>query len=197
MNYVFYGCDTETTGLDPIKNDVIELSLYRLSDNEQKTWLIKPINLNNIDAVALKINGHKLEDLCGETKFGRDTYKDAGSVLVEVENWLTEDNAPTQNRCLIGHNVGFDKNMLEQLWEKCQATDSFPFGRRMIDTMITELFLDYCQDSFAEGYSLKNLSKKYDVKNEKAHSAAADIKCTVDIFRKQAGFFKRALTAQK
>ena len=197
MNYVFYGCDTETTGLDSVKNDVIELSLYRLSDDVQKTWLLKPTNLEHIDAIALKINGHKIEDLRGETKFGRDTYKEPSQVIIEVENWLQEDGVATANRCIIAHNAAFDKAMLEKLWEKCQAFDSFPFGRRFMDTMITELFLDFCQGSFAEGYSLKNLSKKYDVKNEKAHSAAADTKCAVEVFRKQTAFFKKALGSQK
>ena len=191
--YVFYGIDTETTGLDSVKNDVIELSIYRLSDDVQKTWLLKPINIENIDVVALRINGHKMEDLKGLTKIGRETYLETSYVLVEVENFLSEDGVPTENRCLIGQNVAFDKAMLEQLWIKCGAHDSFPFGRRVLDTMITELFLDYCKNDFAEGYSLKNLAKKYEIKNEKAHSASADTKCTVEIFKKQAEFFKSVL----
>jgi len=193
MDYVFYGVDTETTGLSSVKNDVIELSIYRLSDDVQKTWTIKPISIENIELGALRVNGHKLDDLKMLTKFGRDTYRDPKEVIVEIENWLQEDGVPTENRCLIGHNVAFDKAMLEQLWIKCEAQDSFPFGRRVLDTMITELYLDYCKDEFAIGYSLNNLSKKYNVKNDKAHSAAADTKCTVEVFRKQTEFFKKAL----
>src|SRR5208283_3618924 len=177
--YVFYGCDTETTGLDSVRNDVIELSLYRILDDVQKTWLIKPINIDNIDVGALRVNGHKMENLKGLTKEGREIYLEASSVIIEIENFLAEDGVPTENRCLIGHNIAFDKAMLEQLWKKCNAFDSFPFGRRVLDTMIQELYLDFCKNDFAEGYSLKNLSKKYEVKNEKSHSAAADTKCTV------------------
>jgi len=191
--YVFYGCDTETTGLDSVRNDVIELSLYRILDDVQKTWLIKPINIDNIDVGALRVNGHKMENLKGLTKEGREIYLEASSVIIEIENFLAEDGVPTENRCLIGHNIAFDKAMLEQLWKKCNAFDSFPFGRRVLDTMIQELYLDFCKNDFAEGYSLKNLSKKYEVKNEKSHSAAADTKCTVEIFRKQAEFFRLAL----
>ena len=193
MKYVFYGVDTETTGLDSFKNDIIELSIYRLSDDIQKTWLIKPTNVDNIEVGALRVNGHKMEDLKGETKIGRDSYKLAREVIVDVENFLAEDSVPTENRVLIGHNISFDKAMLEQLWKKCDAFDSFPFGRRVLDTMIQELYLDFCKDDFAEGYSLKNLAKKYEIKNDKAHSAAADTKCTVEVFRKQAEFFRKAL----
>ena len=57
-NYEVYCLDTESTGLDSIKNVVIELSIYKLSNDEQKTWFIKPINSNNIDIAALRINKH-------------------------------------------------------------------------------------------------------------------------------------------
>jgi DNA polymerase III epsilon subunit-like protein len=188
--YVFYGCDTETTGLT-LEHDIIELSIYRLSDDAQKTWFLKPLNTKNIDEGALRVNKHILADLLGETPYGRETYKDPTKVLVEIENWIAEDDVPASNRCLIGHNVGFDKGMMEQLWKKCNAIDTFPFGRRFLDTMQIELMLDFCKNDFAEGYSLNNLSKKYGVKNEKAHSAAADTKCTVDIFRKQSDLISK------
>lgn len=191
--YVFYGCDTETTGLDSVKNDIIELSIYRLSDDVQKTWLIKPTNVDNIDVGALRVNGHKMEDLKGLTKEGRETYLESSLAIIEIENFLSQDIVPAENRVLIGHNINFDKNMLEQLWKKCNAFDSFPFGRRILDTMITELYLDYVKDDFAEGYSLKNLAKKYEIRNEKAHSAASDTKCTVEVFRKQVEFFRKML----
>lgn len=196
INYIFYGCDTETTGLDPVKNDIIELSLYR-PDDIQKTWLIKPTNINNIDTAALRINGHKIEDLKGETKYGRETYIEPKQAIIDIENWLFEDGIPTANRCLVGHNVNFDKNMLEQLWNKCEAADSFPFGRRCLDTMQIEIMIDYAGDTEAEGYSLKNLAKKYAVKNEKAHSAAADTKCMIDVFKKQVEYFQSLLKCAK
>ena len=193
MNFVFYVADIETTGLDLVKHDVIELSLYRMgdnSDNAQKTWCFKPLNPDQIEAAALKINGHKLDDLLHKTREGRERYLDPVSTIVEVENWLSEDGVPAETRFLIGQNVGFDKQRLEQLWSKCNASDSFPFGRRMIDTMMIELFFSYCQGQFAEGYSLNNLVKKYGVTNTKAHTAAADVRATKEVFEKQVEYFR-------
>jgi len=192
--YTFYCLDVETTGLNPIDNDIIELSIYRLSDDVQKTWCIKPLNVEKSDPGALRVSGHKLEDLKCETKFGRDTYKDPNSVIIEVENFLSEDCMPAESRVLIAHNASFDKMMLEYLWKKCNAFDSFPFGRRVLDTMVNELYIDFCKNDFAEGYSLKNLSKKYNVHNDKAHSAAADTKCTVEVFKKQTEFVRSLLS---
>lgn len=196
MNYTFYVTDIETTGLDSHKHDVIELSLYRLgADAEvaQKTWCLKPLNPDAIDPVSLKINGHKLEDLLHKTKEGRERYLDPNQVLVEVENWLAEDNVRREDRFLIGQNVSFDKERLEQLWVKCNSEDSFPFGRRIIDTMVVELFFDFCKGQFAQGYSLANLLKKYGAKNEKAHTAAADVKATKEVFEKQVEFMQKIL----
>lgn len=192
-NYELLIVDIESTGLSVINNDVIELSIYRLSNDEQKTWCIKPINMNNIEAGALKVNQHKLEDITHQTKYGQDTYLEAEKVIVEVENWLSSDNMPAANRIMVGQNVGFDKAMLEQLWIKCNSFESFPFGRRILDTMCIELFFDHCKGQYAEGYSLKNFTKKYGVKNEKAHSAASDTLATKQVFEKQVDYFRSLL----
>ena len=193
MDYVIYVGDVETTGLDERKHDVIEVSLHRLTDDVQKTWCLKPLNPSEIDADSLRINGHKLEDLLHKTAEGRARYLEASKVIIYIENFIMEDGVPTTQRILAGQNVGFDKNFLDWLWRKCDSQDSFPFGRRMLDTMMVEFFLDLCRDKMSEGYSLNNLTKKYGLKNEKAHSAAADVKVTKDILLKQIEYFKSKL----
>lgn len=191
--YTLYALDIETTGLDFVKNDIIEISLYRLSDDTQKTWCLKPLNFETIEPAALRINGHKLEDITHKTSIGRSTYLEPSKVIIDIENWIMEDNSSAENRVLIGHNIGFDKYFIESLWKKCNSFDSFPFGRRTMDTMTIEFFKDLIKDDMAEGYSLNNLTKKYGVKNEKAHSAAADTKATKEVFEKQVEYFKKLL----
>lgn len=197
MDYVIYVGDVETTGLDERKHDVIELSLHRLTDDVQKTWCLKPLAPADIDMDSLRINGHKLEDLLHKTAEGRARYLEASKVIIDIENFIMEDGVPTTQRILAGQNVGFDKAFLEWLWRKCDSKDSFPFGRRMLDTMQIEFFLDLCRGKMSEGYSLKNLTSKYGLKNEKAHSAAADVKVTKDVLLKQVETFKKALDAVK
>ena len=196
MEFIIYVCDTETTGLDSRVNDVIELSMYRVNDDVQKTWCLKPFNLDAIDLAALRINGHKLEDIKHQTKYGKETYLDPVKTIVEIENWMMEDNVSSENRVMCGHNVGFDRDMITQLWNKCNSKETFPFGRRSMDTMMVEFMIDYAKGQFAEGYSLNNLVKKHGVKNEKAHSAASDTKATKEVFEKQMGFLKKALSSK-
>lgn len=192
--YSFYVGDVETTGLVLGESEIIELSLIRLKDDVQKTWLIKPSNPSKIDMGALKVNGHKYEDLTHITKYGKENYIEPAKAIVEIENWLLEDNVSTLNRVLCGQNVAFDHNMMNFLWRSQNAADSFPFGRRTLDTMQIEFFLDLAKNSgMAEGYSLSNLTKKYNVKNEKAHSAAADTLATKEVLKKQVEFFSKIL----
>jgi DNA polymerase III alpha subunit (gram-positive type) len=192
-NYSFFTLDVETTSLSLIDGDIIELSIFKMSDGTQKTWCLKPLNPDKIDLGALKVNNHKLDDLLWKTKEGREKYLEPSDVLVEVENWIADDNLPAERHCIIGHNAGFDKQRLEFLWEKCGAQDSFPFGRRYIDTMILELAFDYAKGQFAEGYGLKNLTKKYGVKNERAHSAASDTIATKQVFDNQIEYLQKLI----
>jgi DNA polymerase III epsilon subunit-like protein len=193
MDYVIYVVDVETTGLDDRVGDIIEVSLHRLTDDVQKTWCIKPINPQNIDMESLRINGHKLDDLLHKTKEGRERYLDPMKALIEIENFVMEDGVPNTQRILAGQNTYFDKSYLEQQWIKCQSKDSFPFGRRVLDTMMIEFFLDLCKEQMAEGYSLKNLTKKYGIVNTKAHTAAADVAATKEVLVKQISQFKKIL----
>lgn len=192
--FELYLVDTETTGLDYMKNEPVEISIYKLSDDTQKTWCLKPINMDSIHPDALRVNGLKLEDLKGMTQEGRDKYKPAAKILVEIENWLMEDCVTSDDRLLVGQNIGFDKEMLLRLWEKCDTLGTFPFNKKYeFDTMQIELFLDFCKGEPPMGYSLNKLVKKYGIKNEKAHSAAEDVKATVAVFRKQIENFKKII----
>jgi len=76
QGYEFWVLDVEATGLVAADHDVIELSLLRMKTGHQKTWKIKALNFETIDDVALRINGHKKEDITWQTKFGRENYQD-------------------------------------------------------------------------------------------------------------------------
>ena len=195
MDYAMYVIDTETTGLDPYKYDIVELSIYRLKDDVCKTWQIQPTHPENFELGALRVNGLKIDDLQHKTEFGRKTYRDPNKVIVEVENFFAEDGVPAIQRLCIGHNIPFDMAFMKQLWIKCNAEDSYPLDRRFFDTMTIELFLDYCRGEMSNSYSMLNVIKKYGIKNEKAHSAEADTRATKDLFLKQVELFKKVLNA--
>ena len=190
--YELYVLDTETCGLNPNIHEPVEISIYRHSTGAQKTWHCKPINMDTISPDALRVNGLKLEDLQGKTKEGREKYQEPSKVLVEIENWLAEDMVASEDRIMVGQNVSFDKLMLESLWDKCGALETFPFNKKyIIDTMQIEFMMDYIGQNESEGYSLYALTKKYAIKNEKAHSAASDVLATLGVFNKQVDHLRK------
>lgn len=182
--FVIYVVDTETTGLDAEKNALIELSIYRLTDDCQKTWCLKPFDTDVIDAAALKINGHKLEDLKHETKIGRETYLSPQKTIVEVENWMMEDGVTSEDRILLGQNPSFDKAFMSKLWEKCDSKGTFPFGRKVMDTIQIVLLMDLAKGFKRQAYGLGALVESFGVKKEKAHRADADTRMTKELWFK-------------
>lgn len=184
--FTLYVCDTETTGFinnGPDANEIIELTLYRLNDDEHKTWFIKPQNYESIQADALRVNGHKIEDLKMLTKYGKDTYQDAIKVVADIENWMNEDGNDSTSRVMIGQNTNFDLVFMKNLWEKCNAWETFPFGPRpfILDTRQIALLIDLIKDERTEYYNLGSLVEKYGVKKEKSHRSFFDTKMTKDL----------------
>jgi len=182
-NFEIYFADTETTGLLD-SNEIIELSLYRWSDNAQRTWCLKPKRHDNISTDALRVNGHRLEDITHKTKFGQETYLEPSRVVAEVEVWMLSDGLSSDDRVLCGQNVKFDLGMLERLWKQENCHDTFPFGPRpfLLDTREIALFLDLAHGERSQYYNLASLIKKYGIKNSKAHTAESDTLATKELF---------------
>lgn len=187
-NLVLYVIDAETSGLSAQKGcEIIELSIYRLSDHTQKTWCLRPTNFDAIEPEALRINNHKFDDLRHLTKFGAETYLDPAKVIVDIENWMAQDLVSSGERVLCGQNIQFDLTFMEKLWADNNATETFPFGKRplLLDTKQIALFLDVATGEKSEFYNLSSLVNKYGVKKEKAHRADSDTRVTKNVLLKQ------------
>lgn len=193
---VVYVCDTETTGLDPNKNDVIEVSFWRLSDDQQKTWCIKPLSPENIEDSALKINGHKKEDILLKTAFGRETYHEPSDAVSEIEMWVMDDGTAVEDRIFVGQNPKFDWDFLLNLWKKVDAKESFPFSRFILDTIQLARLIDFCTGKTRERYNLSALVKDFGVTRHKAHRAADDVKMTKELFEKMISPIKLQIATQ-
>lgn len=192
-NIVCYITDTETTGLSAKDNDVIEISMCRLIPNgssyteEQKTWLLRAINPKTIQEEALKINGHKREDILHLTKFGKENYRIPTDVVSEIEDWILTDNVSAVDRIFAGQNPKFDIDALMELWKRCGRPneDDFPFmlqnGNRVIDTKQIVTLFDACTGRRRKLYNLSALVKATGIKKGKAHQASEDVRMTKDL----------------
>lgn len=201
--YVLYVCDTETTGTDPTKHDVIEVCFWRLSDDECKTWCLQPLDVETIDDRALKVNKHKRDDLIHKTAKGRETYLDPKVVLPEIEMWIMQDGVGSEDRVFIGQNPEFDYSFLVKMWEKLETPETFPFGfwrgegadRKnlgfIIDTIQIARFIDLCTDKKRRRYNLGALVKDFSITKAVAHRADGDVKMTKDLFLKMIDGFRQ------
>ena len=207
MSYVKYVCDVETTGTDPEKHDIIEICLWRIGDEESKTWWLTPLSPDNIDEEALNVNKHLREDILHQTEEGKAKYKHPSEVLPEIEMWLMEDGAAAEERVFIGQNPMFDYDFLLALWRKQKAEDDFPFGywidrkdgtRRnqgyIIDTMQLARLIDLCTGKKRARYGLGALVKDFSVTRAQAHRADGDVKMTKELFEKIYTVLKDPLT---
>jgi len=189
--FQLYILDTETTGLDPFRNDVIEFSIYRVQDESQKTWYIKAVNEDSITTEALRVNGHKLNDITHKTKEGMSKYISPDVAIIEIENWMAEDGVQSDDRIICGQNPNFDLTFLREMWRRCGAEDSIPFGKKTLDTLQIVLLFDLISDRKRDSYALSSLVKDYGIKYEKAHRADADVRMTKDLLFKLMDILKQ------
>lgn len=195
MDYIIYICDTETTGQDPEKHDIIELSLWRVDSkilsgkkielDEQKTWYLTPLNPQSIEDQALYVNKHKREDILHQTQEGRELYKNPKNTIDDIETWIMDDDVSLDDRVFVGQNPEFDYSFLKEFWRKTGNKNSFPFSPYFLDTMQIARMIDLCMGKKRSRYNLGSLVKDFGVTKARAHRAADDTKMTKDLFIKQ------------
>lgn len=199
MSYSVYVSDCETTGLDPVGNDVIEVCFWRIGEESSKTWCLKAMNPETIQDKALKVNGHKRDDILHLTKEGKEKYRLPEDVLPEIEAWIMEDGAAAEERVFIGQNPDFDYRFLYQLWKKTGVPDDFPFGfwrnedENMgftLDTIQLARWIDLLLGKKRKFYNLGGLVKAFGIKKVQAHRADGDVQMTKDLYEKMSEPFR-------
>ena len=159
---VFY--DLETTGVDPRRCEIIELSALttKMHDEEHQvyTTLVKPESMPSAE----------IQSLTGITP---KMLKDG----IEPSRALSEFDAIAQGSVLIGHNIeSFDNIILERYYPPALKKDFIP---DFIDTVTwaRELFP-------GENNKLEAIGKRFHLKTEGVHRAGEDVRLNRDVFIK-------------
>src|SRR5665213_296986 len=116
INYLWL--DGETTGLDSLKNDIVQLACIPVLNGVEQTTTFnqycQPIDYNEIDPGALAVNGLTVKFL-----------KQQQTAEILVSNLVTFARSFGVKFTIAGYNVGFDKDFLAALFKKVKREKDF------------------------------------------------------------------------
>lgn len=165
--------DIETTGLDVIKHEIIEIGCVITTPKfkviEKFELKIKPEHIENADPVALKVNHYEKIDWIHASPL-----EDAMKIL----------SLKTKDCIMIGQNVSFDSGFLEYNFTKLGLKNSMHYHK--LDT-ISIAWAKLHRKSSVTHFSLRELCKYFDIKNEHPHSALSDAYATFELYKKLMG----------
>ena len=160
--------DVETTGLNPLENEIIEIGALKVRDckvAERFMEFIKP--KVSISPAITSLTGITNDMVAGA--------RPRCSVISDFLDFCEED-------VLIGHNVSFDYSFM-----KCSAAaDGLPFEKMGIDTL--KIAQKVLKDP--DSKSLGSLCDYYHIENKSAHRAYHDALATAKLYQTLAHYFE-------
>lgn len=170
--------DTETTGTNPNKHEIIELALIiaRQIPREGKgpkieiiaeyEWKIKPERIEDAEEDALRINGYNEVDWM---------------FALSLKSVMEDFSKKTEGCIFVSHNLTFDFNFIDKAFEKTGVENNMHYGK--LDT-ISIAFARLYDATQADKFSLKFLCELLKIQNQKAHTALADTRALVEVYKK-------------
>lgn len=179
MKIVYF--DTETTGLDPVKNDIVQLSGVIEIDGEEKevfNFKCQPYSFDNISDEALKVHGMSKEILLTFELPQIIQHK-----FVDLLGKYCDKFDKTDKYYPAGYNVSFDVDFLAQWFKK--AGDNYLgswLNWKKIDPFLIMTLIDSVGGIKLENYKLETVCKYYNIIIS-AHDAMSDIMATRKLFQ--------------
>jgi DNA polymerase-3 subunit epsilon len=174
---LFSFIDTETTGLDPDKHELIQIagivmrianpsdpSTYELI--EEFEYKIKPERIGDANPLSLKINQY-------------DPSKWTEALSLKEAMHLV--NAKTKDSVMIAHNVAFDSAFLEKAFKNVGLVNTMHYHR--LDT-VSMAYALLKNNKDVDHLSLRALCNYFDIHREGEHEALADVRATVELYKK-------------
>lgn len=164
--------DTETTGLDVLRHNIVEIAMIVEIDKEvvyQTSINMQPITWDNISSEALEVTGLTIEKL----KTFQTPQAGYQQILTVLDKYIDKYNTADKFH-LAGYNVNFDLDMLQSLFKA--------MGNNYLGSYITWRCLDpyhHVQEMIIRGEinpvnaKLETIANLYQIPIE-AHNALSD-----------------------
>lgn len=172
--------DTETTGLDPVKCDVVQIALLIEENGE----IINKANIKLRPRPGCIVEGKALQTI-DKTHDEIAAYPDPMEGIYKFKNILEEYVSPYDKRDKLffaGYNSNFDVDFMNNAFLKNKDNYFFSwFFSCFIDVRSTvgEYFVQ--SDIVLPNYKLKTVCSHFGIEF-KAHDAMEDIKATRDLY---------------
>lgn len=186
---VFY-FDVETTGTDPVKNDITQISgMIEINREIIQTFNFRcqPFNYDTISPEALEVTGIGVDEL--------KSFPDPREVYVSLMRLLGDfvNKFDRSDKFYIsGYNVRFDVDFLYQFFKK--NNDPYFgswFNWKLIDPLPILHFMEYQGLIKLDNYKLGTVCNHYQVEI-KAHDALSDITATRAVLAHLTGVLTKA-----
>jgi DNA polymerase III epsilon subunit-like protein len=170
--------DTETTGTDPNFHEIIELAVIivrqvhregrgpKIEIIEECEWKIKPQHIERAEEAALRVNGYNEVDWM---------------FAVDRKKAMEEFAKKTQSCTFVSHNLVFDYAFVSKAFDETGIDNRMHYAK--LDT-ISIAFARLYDATTADKFSLRSLCDLLKVENAKAHTALADTRALVEVYRK-------------
>jgi DNA polymerase-3 subunit epsilon len=178
--------DLETTGLDASKCGTVSFSIVRTTNNPEEIvdrcdLFILPHAAAVLEPGALRINGY---DPAKWAERGAISEADA---IMRI--------TPLVAGCLwVGHNPSFDKNFTDAMYRRCGAIFPKLGWSFLVDTV--SLSWPLVIDGGLDNGKLGTIASHLGIVNEAAHTAAADVEVTRQIYAEMFRRFRAGAVAK-
>lgn len=167
----FVAFDTETTGLHPLEEHVIEIGAVKFNCNG---LIGKPFNMLIKPPVPVSRFITDLTHITNEMLEGCPAMQ---NVLPDFLNYIESEET-----ILIGHNVPFDIQFMDAELSRCKMKG---IKNRSMDTLQLARWayphLSYLGEKGV--YKLQSLASRYNIKVEAAHRACDDARVCKELFK--------------
>lgn len=175
--------DVETTGLDPVKNDIIQIAGMIVIDGKvEETFNFNispfPDNVSYVSQEALDVHGYTLEQIL--------TFPDPIIIyreLIDLFAKYINKYDKTDKFTPAGYNVRFDMEFLKQFFVKnCDVYFGSWVNWKMIDPLPILHYLDFCGMISLPDYKLVTVCNYFGIEIQ-AHDALSDIVATRNVIQ--------------
>lgn len=162
--------DTETTGLSPKTNEIIEIAVIIYDPNEDKIireWEAKaaPRHIKTASSYALKINGYN---------------EDPDSYTGDIKNIITEYLEVVDGCSVLGQNIKFDMGFINKYLNEFNI-DKSQHRHRMLE--LSSITWPIMRKTASKSTSLEAQCNHFNISNDGSHRALTDCRRALEVYR--------------